>query len=57
MMASSGFQADVRALQKVLAARHLVGDLSFEKLRFDNFVNLNIPILHSHAALLCVTVI
>ncbi|KAA8515941.1 hypothetical protein F0562_019120 [Nyssa sinensis] len=28
VMASSGFQADVRALQKVLAARHLVRDLS-----------------------------
>lgn len=28
VMASSGFQADVKALQKVLAARHLVRPLS-----------------------------
>lgn len=49
-MASSGFQADVRALQKVLAARHLVSDLNH--LKFDIAVNfLNIHILQVHADL------
>ncbi|TXG62703.1 hypothetical protein EZV62_009697 [Acer yangbiense] len=38
LMASSGFQADVKALQKFLAARHLVGSCLFYFKLFDDVI-------------------
>lgn len=42
MLASSGFQADVRALQKVLAAKHLVCSLSILRLLEDFIILISL---------------